>query len=90
MTVYERADSIIERIQKIYENYTDDITLMLEADTENEKNDDLAREIARAQYNFEKISELYERDPYEFADKYRDIDSKENIDILMDWLLSER
>ena len=90
MTVYERADSIIERIQKIYENYTDDITLMLEADTENEKNDDLAREIARAQYNFEKISELYELDPYEFADKYRDIDSKENIDILMDWLLSER
>lgn len=90
MTVYEKADSIIERIQKIYENYTDDITLMLETDTENEKNDDLAREIARAQYNFEKISELYELDPYEFAEKYGDIDSKENIDILIDWLLSER
>lgn len=89
MTIYERADALIERIAKIYEGYMDSVVLMIDPDVESETNDELAAEAALLQYNFEKLNELYELDLFEFVEKYGDFGEKENIDILMDLLLAE-
>lgn len=90
MTIFERADALIERIAKIYEGYMDSVVLMIiDPDVGSEMSDELAAEAARLQYNFEKLNELYELDLFEFVEKYGDFGEKENIDILMDLLLAE-
>lgn len=87
MTSHERADAIIERIRKIYDSYEDTLIKQLEEDDADE--DALAHEIALANYNWEKIMLMYESDPAEFLEAYGGINTMEDIDILVDWILFE-
>ena len=87
MTVQEKADALIEKIREIYDGYED-----VAFDTMDESDgraDDLVHEIALADYNWNKIMELYETDPAEFLEIYGDIADKDDIDILMDFILKE-
>ena len=87
MTVQEKADALIEKIREIYDGYED-----VAFDTMDESDgraDDLVHEIALADYNWNKIMELYETDPAEFLEIYGDIAGKDDIDILMDFILKE-
>lgn len=87
MTAQERADAIIEKIRGIYESYEDvAFDQMGESDA---RADDLIREIAQADYNWNKIMQLYETDPAEFLEIYGGIDRMDEIDILMDFILFE-
>ena len=87
MTNHERADAIIERIRGIYESYEDTLTKQLAEPDADE--DALAREIALANYNWEKIMLMYESDPAEFLEVYGGINLMEDIDVLVDWILFE-
>lgn len=87
MTSHERADAIIERIRKIYDSYED--TLIRQLEEEDSDEDALAHEIALANYNWEKIMLMYESDPAEFLEVYGGINTMEDIDILVDWILFE-
>lgn len=87
MTDLERADAIIERIRGIYESYEDTLTKQLDEPDADE--DALAREIALANYNWEKIMLMYESDPAEFLEVYGGINLMEDIDVLVDWILFE-
>lgn len=87
MTSHERADAIIERIRKIYDSYED--TLIRQLEEEDSDEDALAHEIALANYNWEKIMLMYESDPAEFQEAYGGINTMEDIDILVDWILFE-
>lgn len=87
MTNRERADAIIERIRRIYDDYEDVAFKQIEEPDSNEA--ELIREIALADYNWNRIMQLYESDPLEFLETYGDIDQMEDIDILMDWILVE-
>ena len=87
MTNHERADAIMERIRRIYDDYEEMAFRVIEEPDSNEA--EMIREIARADYNYNQIVVLYESDPVEFMEKYGGIDQMEDIDILMDWILVE-
>ena len=87
MTNHERADAIMERIRRIYDDYEEMAFRVIEEPDSNEA--ELIREIARADYNYNQIVVLYESDPVEFMEKHGGIDQMEDIDILMDWILVE-
>lgn len=87
MANHERADAIMERIRRIYDDYEEMAFSVMEEPDSNEA--ELIREIARADYNYNQIVVLYESDPVEFLEKHGGIDQMEDIDILMDWILAE-
>ena len=88
MTVQERADAIIDRISRIYEDYQETIMKQMEDDPESDEAL-LVREIALADYNWDRIMRLYESDPAEFLEVYGGINLKEDIDVLVDWIIYE-
>ena len=87
MTVQEKADALIEKIREIYDGYED--VAFDTMDESDGRTDDLVHEIALADYNWNKIMELYETDPAEFLEIYGDIADKDDIDIMMDFILKE-
>ena len=87
MTNPERADAIMERIRRIYDDYEDMAFKQIEEPDSDEA--ELIREIARADYNWNEIYQLYETDPVQFMELYGDADGKDDTDILMDWILVE-
>lgn len=87
MTSHERADAIMERIRRIYDDYEEMAFRVIEEPDSNEA--ELIREIARADFNYNQIVVLYESDPAEFLEIYGGIDQMDDIDILMDWILAE-
>ena len=87
MTVQEKADALIERIREIYDGYEDAAFDTL--DESDGRADDLVHEIALADYNWNKIMELYETDPAEFLERYGNLAKMDDIDILQDIILAE-
>lgn len=88
MTNQERADAIIERIRRIYEDYQETIMGQFEGDPEADE-EDLVHEIALSDYNWDRIMRMYETDPAEFLKVYGGINLMEDIDVLVDWILFE-
>lgn len=89
MTNHERADAIIERIRRIYEDYQETIMSELEDDPEADEAE-LIHELALSDYNWNKIMQLYETDPAKFMETYGGINLMEDIDILVEWILFEK
>jgi hypothetical protein len=87
MTVQEKADALIERIRGIYDSY-EDVTFD-QMDEDDVRADDMVHEIALADYNWNKIMELYESDPAEFLERYGNLAKMDDIDILQDIILAE-
>ena len=87
MTAAERRDAILERIRRIYDDYEEVALGQMEEGSADE--DALIAEIARADYNWNGIYQMYETDPVQFTELYGDADEKEDIDILMDWILRD-
>ena len=88
MTNQERADGIIERIRRIYEDYQETIMGQLEDDPDADEAG-LVHEIALSDYNWDRIMRMYETDPAEFLEVYGGINLMEDIDVLVDWILFE-
>ena len=88
MTNQERADGIIERIRRIYEDYQETIMGQLEDDPDADESG-LIHELALSDYNWDKIMRMYETDPAEFLEAYGGVNLMEDIDVLVDWILFE-
>ena len=87
MSEAERRDAILDRIRRIYDDFEEVAVGQIEEGSADE--DALIREIARADYNWNKIYQMYECDPVQFMEVYGDADAKEDVDILIDWILYE-
>lgn len=87
-TTAERADTCMERIQRVYDEYMDMLEKMVESD-DLVSSDDAVADMVRAEYNYDQLTALYELDTSAFLEAVEEICSHEDIDIWLDLLMKE-
>lgn len=87
-TTPERADEYMERIHQIYDEHMDMLEKMLD-DEGTADPDEVVRDMVIAEYNYEKLAELYELDSAAFVETVEKAMTMEDIDVWLDILMRE-
>ncbi len=83
----ERANSYMERIQRIFDEHLDMFEKLIE--DENEDSDEVLKSMVLAEYNFEGLASLYELSPGEFCEYVEKTMAMEDIDVWLDLIMKD-
>lgn len=87
-TIPERADAMMERILRVYDEHMDMLEKML-GDEGGADDDEIVAEMVLAEYNFSMLSARYELSPDAFVEENESAEQAEDIDIWLGVLMRE-